>query len=97
MDEQALAPGSCSPRPHSFSHRRWNSGKAGLPELIAGDVDQYVQRAVHRGFNAEWRRQVTARMKQGATRVFNDMSAVCALEDFLADAVVQAQPVEQAV
>jgi protein O-GlcNAc transferase len=69
---------------------------ADLPELIAGDVEEYIQLAVHLGRDGARRQAIAARMREGASRLFNDVSAVRALEGLLVDAVAQGGPDAQA-
>lgn len=60
---------------------------AGVTETIADDVDQYVDLAVRLGKDVAWRRHVSKQLRQGASRVVEDLMPVRALEEFLAEAV----------
>jgi protein O-GlcNAc transferase len=52
---------------------------AGLAELVATDVDDYVRIAARVAIDAPWRNALRARVRDGRGRVFNDAEPVAAL------------------
>ncbi|MBM3841183.1 MAG: tetratricopeptide repeat protein [Verrucomicrobia bacterium] len=58
--------------------------RAGLDELIAGDVDEYVEIAVRLGRDANWRAMLGEKIRAQKMAVFNDLAPVRALENFVA-------------
>ena len=57
---------------------------AGLEELVARDEDEYVRLATRLASDRKWREKVSARVRAGAERLFDDRAPVAALERFLA-------------
>ncbi len=56
---------------------------AGLEELVASDVDDYVRLATRLAIDREWRATIGARVRAGAAQIFDDPAPVAALESFL--------------
>ncbi len=56
---------------------------AGVPELVAADVDGYVAAAARLVHDRAWRDALAARLDAGAARVFDDDAPVRALADWL--------------
>jgi len=56
---------------------------AGVDELIAHDMDEYVAIAARIGADRSWRDGVSARLSTGRSRVFDDPAPVAALSDWL--------------
>jgi predicted O-linked N-acetylglucosamine transferase (SPINDLY family) len=59
----------------------------GLDELIAREVDAYVELAVRMARDAGWRRQQSARISERLPAIFGDLQCVRGLEAFLERAV----------
>jgi protein O-GlcNAc transferase len=55
----------------------------GMPEAIAGTVDDYVALAVRIGKDASWRAEIKARVATDKQRLYRDPACIAALEDFL--------------
>jgi CRISPR-associated protein Csy1 len=58
--------------------------QAGVPELVAGDADEYVRIAVRLGTDRAWRAAVAARLTAGTAAVFDRPEPLAALQRFLA-------------
>lgn len=56
---------------------------AGVPELIARDIDDYVAIAARLAREREWRSGVSQRIEGGCARVFDDREPVAALAKWL--------------
>lgn len=63
----------------------------GLPDGIAGSIDDYVALAVRIATDAAWRADLKRRVSENKHRLYRDMSAIAALEDFLDNAARQAR------
>ena len=61
----------------------------GLRDVLAADVDEYVEMAVRLGSDPELRRTVSARIRQNKHKAFGDMEAVRGLENFISRVVEQ--------
>ena len=59
----------------------------GLDELIADDLESYVQLAIRIGEDASMRERVRAEIPQRLARLYGDMTSVRALEEFVQNAV----------
>jgi protein O-GlcNAc transferase len=59
----------------------------GIPELIAGGEDDYIELAVRLSLDAQYRRHIRQRIENSRDVLFGDTAAVRALEDFLTYAV----------
>ncbi|MBI4657448.1 MAG: tetratricopeptide repeat protein [Verrucomicrobia bacterium] len=57
--------------------------RAGIEELIAGDVEEYIEIAVRLGLDVKWRAAVTERIRSQKSVVYDDRAPVRALEQFL--------------
>jgi predicted O-linked N-acetylglucosamine transferase (SPINDLY family) len=55
----------------------------GMPEAIAGTVDDYVALAVRIGNDPAWRQELKRRVISDRHRVYRDRACIAALEDFL--------------
>jgi len=55
----------------------------GIPEAIAGTVDDYVALAVRIGKNPSWRAELKQRIASDKHRLYRDRTCIAALEDFL--------------
>ncbi len=55
----------------------------GMPEAIAGTVDDYVALAVRMGKDAAWRTEIKQRIANDKHRLYRDRACIAALEDFL--------------
>lgn len=66
--------------------------KMGVEDTIATDVDDYVRIAVRLGKDADWRKDVTRRVRENSHKLFNDTAPVRALEAFYRFAVGAAKP-----
>ena len=72
--------------PGAFMRGRQSAGMlslAGVDELIARDVDDYVRIAARLAADAQWRRALRTRIQDGHARVFDDPAPVRALSDAL--------------
>lgn len=58
-----------------------------VTDTVARDRDDYVAIAVRLGLQPEWRREISARLRGAADRLFNDTRSIGALEEFLGQAV----------
>ncbi len=61
----------------------------GLPEAIAGTIDDYVALAARIGQDATWRAQIKRRVATDKQRLYRDRACIAALEDFLERAARQ--------
>jgi CRISPR-associated protein Csy1 len=59
---------------------------AGVPELVAADAGEYVQRASRLVQEREWRMHLSARIAQGRESLFDDQQPVRAFANLLLDA-----------
>ena len=59
---------------------------AGVPELIARDVDDYVRIAARLGKDPAWRADVAAKIAAGREKLFDDPAPLAAFADFIRDA-----------
>jgi protein O-GlcNAc transferase len=55
----------------------------GMPEAIAGGVDDYVALAIRMGQDAAWRAELKSRIAGDKHRLYRDRTCIAALEDFL--------------
>jgi predicted O-linked N-acetylglucosamine transferase (SPINDLY family) len=55
----------------------------GMPEAVAGSVDDYVALAVRTGRDAAWRATLKTRIASDKHRLYRDRTCIAALEDFL--------------
>jgi protein O-GlcNAc transferase len=55
----------------------------GMPEAIAGGVDDYVALAIRIGKDAAWRTALKTRISSDKHRLYRDRTSIAALEDFL--------------
>ncbi len=55
----------------------------GMPEAIAGTIDDYVALAVRIGRDPAWRAEIKARVASDKQRLYRDRTCIAALEDFL--------------
>jgi predicted O-linked N-acetylglucosamine transferase (SPINDLY family) len=55
----------------------------GMPEAIAGGVDDYVALAIRIGKDAAWRTALKTRIASDKHRLYRDRTSIAALEDFL--------------
>jgi protein O-GlcNAc transferase len=60
---------------------------AGLDEMIAQDIDQYVALAARLGTDPQWRRQISEKTSQLKQKTYRDTDCIRGLEDFLRQAV----------
>jgi predicted O-linked N-acetylglucosamine transferase (SPINDLY family) len=60
---------------------------AGIHEMIAQDIDQYVSLAVRLGTDSNWRRQISEKISRLKSKVYCDTDCIRGLEDFLKQAV----------
>ena len=58
-----------------------------VEDTIASNIDDYIEIAAKLGQSAEWRRQVSDRMRRNKHLVYEDKICISALEDFLERAV----------
>jgi predicted O-linked N-acetylglucosamine transferase (SPINDLY family) len=56
---------------------------AGVPELVARDVDDYIAIAARLATDRGWREAQSRRLAEGAARVFDDAAPVAAFADWL--------------
>jgi predicted O-linked N-acetylglucosamine transferase (SPINDLY family) len=56
---------------------------AGVPDLVATDVDGYVALAQRLALDRAWRDEIAARVAAGAARIFDDPAPVATLADWL--------------
>ena len=59
----------------------------GLPETVAGSVDDYVALAVRMARDAEFRAAIKSRVARDKNRLYRDHASIAALEDFIERAV----------
>jgi predicted O-linked N-acetylglucosamine transferase (SPINDLY family) len=59
---------------------------AGAPELIAATADDYVQLAARLATDAGWKEQMSAKIREGSGRLFDDPAPLAALAQFIRDA-----------
>ncbi len=59
----------------------------GVTETIAPSVDDYIAIATRLGQDAQYRREISARMAENRHKAYFDRAPVTALEDFLETAV----------
>jgi protein O-GlcNAc transferase len=64
-----------------------------VTETIAATMEEYVAIAARLGRDISWRMSVVRRMSANKERVYRDMTAIHALENFLEDAVIGKQHV----
>ena len=57
-----------------------------LPELVARDVDDYVERAVRLATDADWRDSLRARIRERKHRLYDDRGVIAAFTDLLGHA-----------
>jgi predicted O-linked N-acetylglucosamine transferase (SPINDLY family) len=57
--------------------------RIGVTETIAADTDSYVDIAVRLGTDDAWRRAVSAKIRDGEQRIYEDAAPLRALEEFL--------------
>jgi CRISPR-associated protein Csy1 len=57
--------------------------QAGVPELVAGDADEYVRIAARLGTDPVWRAALAARLTAGTAAVFDRPEPLAALQRFL--------------
>jgi protein O-GlcNAc transferase len=76
-------PGSLMRGRHSYAILRM----AGLDEMIAQDIDQYVSLAGRLGRDTDARKQISDKISQLKNRLYRDTECVKSLESFLKDAV----------
>jgi predicted O-linked N-acetylglucosamine transferase (SPINDLY family) len=72
-----------------FMRGRLGSGimqRAGLPDLVARTVDEYIELAVRLATQDAFSRDVRRRMEQGKSRLFRDDTAIVDLAEFLVTA-----------
>jgi predicted O-linked N-acetylglucosamine transferase (SPINDLY family) len=55
----------------------------GMPEAIAGTIDEYVALAARIGQDASWRAEIKRRVATDRQRLYRDRTSIAALEDFL--------------
>jgi predicted O-linked N-acetylglucosamine transferase (SPINDLY family) len=55
----------------------------GMPEAIAGTIDDYVALAARLGNDRTWREEIKQRISSDKQRLYRDRSCIAALEDFL--------------
>ncbi len=79
-------PGNLMRGRHSFAILKM----MGLDDAIACSIEDYVSSAVRMGRDRPWRNLMAGRVKENAHRVYQDLSCVRALEEFLERAVTQA-------
>ena len=60
---------------------------AGLRDMIARDIDQYISFAVRLVTDAGWRKQASEKISELKHRVYRDTDCIRGLEDFLKRAV----------
>lgn len=75
-------PGPLMRQRHSYAVLR----RLGIEETIAASAADYVAIAARLGRDPEWRREISERTRAVSDRVFDDLAAVRALEDFLTQA-----------
>jgi predicted O-linked N-acetylglucosamine transferase (SPINDLY family) len=76
-------PGSLMRGRHSYAILRM----AGLDELIARDIDEYVALAGHMGREAEMRSRISGKISQVKHKLYRDTDSIRHLESFLKRAV----------
>jgi predicted O-linked N-acetylglucosamine transferase (SPINDLY family) len=59
-----------------------------VTETIASTMEEYVALAARLAQDASWRVSVRRRMSANKERIYRDMTAIHALENFLEDAVI---------
>lgn len=59
----------------------------GVPETIAATQDDYVRLAIRLGKEADFRRELAARIRENKHRIYRDMACIRGLERFLEQAV----------
>jgi predicted O-linked N-acetylglucosamine transferase (SPINDLY family) len=60
----------------------------GFDELIANDLESYVQLAIRIGKDASMRERIRTEIPQRLPRLYEDMTSVRALEEFMQKAVM---------
>lgn len=54
----------------------------GVTEIIAKDIDNYIELAVRLGLDPEWRQQIVQSICQNRSKLYQDLSCIKALEAF---------------
>jgi len=65
--------------PSPYQRGRYTLGcykKMGLLDCVAGDTDEYIEKAVALGTDAEWRQAVTEKIRDASPLLFEDVEAV---------------------
>jgi predicted O-linked N-acetylglucosamine transferase (SPINDLY family) len=62
----------------------------GVTEMIASDLDNYVEIAVRLGLDSEWRAEISQRIAAGCDRLFEDSACVAALDAFYREVAAHA-------
>jgi protein O-GlcNAc transferase len=60
----------------------------GFDELIANDLESYVQLAIRIGKDGSMRERIRMEIRQRLPRLYEDMTSVRALEEFMQNAVM---------
>jgi predicted O-linked N-acetylglucosamine transferase (SPINDLY family) len=55
----------------------------GMPEAVAGTIDDYVALAVRMGQDRSWRAEIKRRVASDKRRLYRDSTCIAALQDFL--------------
>jgi predicted O-linked N-acetylglucosamine transferase (SPINDLY family) len=55
----------------------------GMPEAIAGTIDDYVALGIRIGKDPAWRQELKRRVATDKHRLYRDRACIAALEDFL--------------
>jgi protein O-GlcNAc transferase len=74
--------------PGRFMRGRQSAGMLqlmGIDELVARDADDYVRIVTKAASDVSWRGALSARIREGQARVFDDPAPTAALADFLRD------------
>jgi predicted O-linked N-acetylglucosamine transferase (SPINDLY family) len=61
----------------------------GMPEGIAGSIDEYVAMAVRIAADPAWRAELKRRVSENKQRLYRDRASIAGLEDFLDSAARQ--------
>jgi protein O-GlcNAc transferase len=66
-----------------------------MDDLIAGDDQDYVRKAVQLATDADFRAAMRGRILERCSELFADASAIRSIEDFFRQAIESARPAHQ--